>query len=144
MKRRSYRQLARRSGQGVEKLLGELEADIMGLLWEDGRPMTVREVLARLNAERERPVAYTTVMTVMARLAEKGILERTLVGQTYEYHVALSREAFLRRASETIARELIEDFGEVAVVSFISALERIDPKRLQELRKYLEAEDRQR
>ncbi len=144
MQRRSYQRLARRAGQGVEKLLGALEADIMEQLWAEGRPLTVREMLTRLNAGRARPVAYTTVMTVMARLVEKGLLERTLVGQAHEYRAALSREAFLRRVSETIAQEMIEDFGEVAVAGFLTALERLDPERRQELRRYLEAEDHQR
>lgn len=139
MKRRSYKRLAGRTGQGVEKLLGELEAEIMGLLWDASRLITVRDVLTRINAERTHPIAYTTVMTVMARLVEKGLLERTLVGNTHEYRVALSRDEFLRRTSEQIATEMIEDFGDVAIASFVSALGRVDPKRLQELRQYLEA-----
>lgn len=144
MKRRSYQRVARRGGRGVEKLLGELEAEIMTLLWAENGTVTVRDVLGKLNAQQDHPAAYTTVMTVMSRLAEKGLLKRALSGNTYEYRVARSRDEFLRYASEKIATELIADFGEVAVAGFVSALERVDPRRLHELRSHFEAEDRAR
>lgn len=144
MKRRSYQQLARRVGRGVEKLLGELEAEIMTLLWAENGTVTVRDVLRKLNAQRDHLVAYTTVMTVMSRLAEKGLLERALSGKSYEYRIVQSRDEFLRHASEKIATELIADFGEVAVAGFVSALERVDSRRLDELRSSFEAEDRAR
>jgi len=144
MKRRSYRQLARRPGQGIEKLLGELETDIMEVLWAQQGTVTVRDVLVRINAERSPPVAYTTVMTVMARLAEKGLLTRTLIGHTHEYQVVQSRDEFLRRASQQIVAELVADFGDLAIASFVEAIERIDPKRLRRLRTYLAAEDDER
>lgn len=137
VKRRSYQQIARCSGSGVEKLLGELEAEIMTLLWAESGTATVRDVLGKITARREHPVAYTTVMTVMARLADKGLLERTLSGNLYEYRVAQSREEFLRHASEKIATELIADFGEVAVAGFVSALERVEPQRLRDLRRHV-------
>jgi predicted transcriptional regulator len=53
---------------------GELEAVIMDRLWERGRPALVREVLDDLRGDR--PLAYTTVMTVMENLYRKGWLRR--------------------------------------------------------------------
>ncbi len=53
---------------------GELEAVIMDRLWEQGRPMLVREMVENLRSER--PLAYTTVMTVMENLHRKGWLRR--------------------------------------------------------------------
>ena len=50
--------------------LGELEAVIMDRLWEWGRPALVREMVDDLHDER--PLAYTTVMTVMENLHRKG------------------------------------------------------------------------
>lgn len=143
MKRRGYRQLARRSGEGAEKLLGELEADIMRLVWEEDGAVTVREVLTKLNAARSHPVAYTTVMTVMVRLAEKGLLNRELVGQTYDYRVAQDRDEFLKRTSDRMVEELLTNFGEVAITSFLEVLERVDPERLRKLREYLQVEQHQ-
>src|SRR5258706_11643244 len=54
--------------------LGELEAVIMDRLWTWGRPALVREVVDDLH--RDRPLAYTTVMTVMENLHRKGWLRR--------------------------------------------------------------------
>lgn len=140
MKRHRYRQLTRGSGQGVARLLGALEARVMEVVWAAARPVTVREVLTRLNAGRDPGLAYTTVMTVMTRLVEKGVLARTLVGNAHAYRAAQDRDGFLRRSSERIVEELVADFGEVAIASFVEAIERVDPERLRALRRLLHNE----
>jgi BlaI family transcriptional regulator, penicillinase repressor len=62
--------------------LAPLELDCMNTLWPMGEG-TVREIRDRL-AER-RPRAYTTIMTIMDRLARKGIVERRKSGRAYVY-----------------------------------------------------------
>jgi predicted transcriptional regulator len=124
-------------GPGLEKLLGELEAEIMDLLWQQDSAVTVRDVLTMINAQRARPVAYTTVMTVMTHLAEKRLLSRELVGQTYVYRVAETRDEFLQRSSQRLVNELVRDFGEVAIASFVETIRRVEPGRLEQLRRYL-------
>ena len=62
--------------------LAPLELDCMNTLWPMGEG-TVREIRDRL-AER-RPRAYTTIMTIMDRLARKGIVERRKFGRAYIY-----------------------------------------------------------
>ena len=62
---------------------GELEAVIMDRLWDWGRPVLVREVVAALRAERGLP--YTTVMTVMENLHRKGWLRREQDGRAWRY-----------------------------------------------------------
>src|SRR5258706_15577627 len=62
------------SGSGKMRQLGELEAVIMDRLWTWGRAALVREVVDDLH--RDRPLAYTTVMTVMENLHRKGWLRR--------------------------------------------------------------------
>ena len=62
---------------------GDLEAVIMDRLWERGRPMLVREMVEDLHAER--PLAYTTVMTVMENLHRKGWLRRERDGRAWRY-----------------------------------------------------------
>jgi beta-lactamase regulating signal transducer with metallopeptidase domain len=57
----------------------------MAVLWRAGRPLPVREVAAELNAGRDTALAYTTVMTVMSRLAGKGILTRSRSGRRFVY-----------------------------------------------------------
>jgi len=54
--------------------LGDLEAQVMRRIWARGEPATVRDIVGDLR--RERPIAYTTVMTVMDNLRKKGWLRR--------------------------------------------------------------------
>jgi predicted transcriptional regulator len=71
---------------------GELEAVIMDRLWDWGRPALVREVVDDLRASR--PVAYTTVMTVMENLYRKGWLRRERDGRAWRYEPTGSRSAY--------------------------------------------------
>ena len=71
---------------------GDLEAVIMDRLWEQGRPMLVREMVEDLRGER--PLAYTTVMTVMENLHRKGWLRRHRDGRAWRYEPAGSRSAY--------------------------------------------------
>src|SRR5258708_39423458 len=76
------------SGSGKMRQLGELEAVIMDRLWKWGRPALVREVVDDLH--RDRPLAYTTVMTVMENLHRKGWLRRERGGPAGRYEPTAS------------------------------------------------------
>lgn len=89
--------------------------------------MTVREVRGDVNAARETALAYTTVMTVLARLAEKGILSRVREGRGYRYGPLVGDTAGIA------VREVIRDFGEAAMAGFLDEA-RADPKLLGRLR----------
>src|SRR6266852_9180791 len=71
---------------------GELEAVIMDRLWEWGKPTLVREMVDDLN--RDRPLAYTTVMTVMENLYRKGWLRRHRDGRAWRYEPTGSRSSY--------------------------------------------------
>ena len=117
----------------MSKVLGPLEAEVMRVLWATRHPMAVREVLDRLNQDRRPPLAYTTVMTVMARLAEKGILARQLNGRGYVY------EAALPDAAAIAVRTVVRDFGEAAIAQFVGEA-RADPKLRRRLERLLRDE----
>ncbi|MCW6004542.1 BlaI/MecI/CopY family transcriptional regulator [Micromonospora sp. CPCC 205371] len=72
--------------------LGELERAVMDVLWDRRTPLTVREVAESLL---DRELAYTTVMTVLDRLAGKGMVERERAGRAWSYRPAASREAYI-------------------------------------------------
>jgi predicted transcriptional regulator len=72
--------------------LGDLEARVMRRIWARREPVTVREVLGDL--QQERPVAYTTVMTVMDNLRKKGWLQRQAEGRAYRYAPLISAEEY--------------------------------------------------
>ena len=70
--------------------LGDLERDVMAQLWAATGPLTVRQVHERLNQDRD--LAYTTVMTVLDRLAKKDVVTRQKADRAYLYAPAQSRE----------------------------------------------------
>ena len=71
---------------------GDLEAVIMDRLWAQGRPMLVREMVEELRGDR--PLAYTTVMTVMENLHRKGWLRREREGRAWRYEPTGSRSVY--------------------------------------------------
>jgi predicted transcriptional regulator len=111
---------------GLRKLLGDLEAEVMEVVWShpDGCRITVREVYERLLAERK--VAYTTVMTVMGNLAKKDVLRVEKDGPAYTYFAPLDRAAFTERAVGGIVADLLADFSDAALAHFHRALESHD------------------
>lgn len=78
----------------VSQGLGQLERAVMELLWDRGQPMLVREVAEALA---ERGLAYTTVMTVLDRLARKDVVRRERVGRAWRYAPAASRDQYVAR-----------------------------------------------
>ena len=87
----------------MARVLGELETEIMRRLWRRGAPTTVRELVDEL--QRDREIAYTTVMTVLDNLFKKGWLRRELDGRAYRYEPESTGEeysaALMRGALET-------------------------------------------
>ena len=73
---------------------GELEQAIMDVVWGAGAPLTVREVLERLNADRPQPLAYNTVQTVLEILHRKKWLARAKDGRAFRYTATKSREEY--------------------------------------------------
>src|SRR5687768_14855028 len=66
--------------------LGELEAAVMAVLWRSPEPLRVRDVQERLT--KRRPLAYTTVMTVLHNLHRKGWVVRRMDGRAYRYRAS--------------------------------------------------------
>ena len=85
--------------------LAPLELDCMNTLWPVGEA-TVREIRDLLAARRAR--AYTTIMTIMDRLARKGVVERRKAGRAYVYRPRLSAED---ARSQALAQVVENFFG---------------------------------
>ena len=80
--------------------LGQLEAVVMDCLWDLGRPASVREVLELVS--RERPLAYTTVMTVLDNLHSKDLAQREKRGKAWVYAPAATREEHTARLLQDV------------------------------------------
>ena len=122
---------AKNPGKGLEKFLGILQLAVMEVVWER-QPVSVSEVLNALN-QQQRNLAYTTVMTIMSRLAEKGWLVSEKRGRAFFYRTVHSREEAEATAVGAVVRALLEDFGEVAIAQFVKELDEIDPTQLSHL-----------
>ena len=116
---------------------GELEAAVMECLWSREEPASVREVLGVLV--RGRPLAYTTVMTVLDNLHRKGAVTREMVGRAWQYTPALTRE----QHTAAMLRDVLGSRGDrqAALMHFIADLE---PDAVADLLAAVEAAKQQR
>ncbi|MHB8242226.1 MAG: BlaI/MecI/CopY family transcriptional regulator [Solirubrobacteraceae bacterium] len=110
---------------------GPLEGEVMEAVWRADQAVSVRDVVEALNAGRGEPLAYTTVMTVMSRLAEKDALARSPAGRSYVYEATAPDPAGLA------VRSVIRTYGDEAIAHFVDEA-RSDPKALRRLRALLE------
>lgn len=102
------------------KIFGDLESEIMEVIWKS-RKASVREVL--LILKKKRKIAYTTIMTVMARLHGKGILKRKLdCTGAFIYMPVKDKESFLQKTSATMIKNFLNEYGDVAVAQFIDVI----------------------
>ena len=108
------------------KILGELESDIMEIVWAN-KQASVRAVLGELV--KRRKIAYTTVMTVMARLHDKGILKRKKDKSGAFVYVPLeNKKSFMANASEKIIKNFLKEYGDAAVAQFVGIIETYNTK----------------
>ena len=129
--RRPARQ--RESDDPVARYLGELQTEVMGIFWQRENA-TTREALELLNKRRRRnKLAYTTVLTLITRLWQRGLLEREPEGRGFRYRAAKSRDVLLGELSEQLIDRLIDDFGDIAVARLGERLGELDPARLKKL-----------
>src|SRR5688572_26196000 len=119
------------SGRGLEKFLGELEMAVMEVVWEH-QPVSVAAVLSQLNSAG-RTWAYTTIMTIMSRLTTKGWLVTEKQGRALIYRAAQTRKEAEAKMAGEIVRNLLADFGDVAIAQFVQELDRLDPTQVSRL-----------
>ncbi|KRF34244.1 hypothetical protein ASG94_16110 [Nocardioides sp. Soil805] len=110
---------------GPRSRMGELEQAVMNTLWglDDEQWATVREVHESLS---DRRLAYTTVMTVMDRLARKEYVEQQREGRAYRYRPRVSRaDLTAELMRETLSDMAAEERGS-ALVSFVADADEAD------------------
>src|SRR5438552_18785461 len=105
--------MARARSPKVPPLLHELEAEIMDEVWRQGEPTTVKLVMDALNRKAKPPRAYTTYMTVMRRLDDKGLLSRRRSGRSDTYQATLTCEQYQERRAGAEVRGLVDQVGAV-------------------------------
>jgi predicted transcriptional regulator len=111
---------------------GELEAQVMDVLWDAERWMTPRDVHLAITTPR-RPLAYTTVMTILVRLWNKGMLERRNAGRAFEYQPVSSRDEWAAQRMH----ELLESSGD-RLLTLNHFVESISAREATQLRRVLD------
>lgn len=111
---------------------GDLEAAIMDIVWAAGAPVRVREVTEQLN--RDRPLAFNTVQTVMENLYRKGWLERHKDGRAYRYLPRRSRDDY----AAGLLAEALSAAGDPAAV-LVALVGDLEPDEAARLRAALDA-----
>jgi BlaI family transcriptional regulator, penicillinase repressor len=114
--------------------LHELEAEVMDELWRSGEA-PVRAVMDALNRRVKQKRAYTTYMTVMARLHKKGMLVRRREGKTDFYAPSRSREEYMAARARAEVEGLVAQYGDVALSNFAEQMARLDPARRRALQR---------
>src|ERR1700756_4611369 len=114
--------------------LHELEADVMDAVWERGEA-SVREVMGALNAGGDKERAYTTYMTILARLDSKGLLERRREGKTDFYRPVYTRDRYTDLRALLAIESVVDQFGEVALAHIARQMAQLDPEHRRSLQR---------
>ena len=109
--------------------LHELESEVMNEAWRQ-EVTTVKLVAEALNRSAKPPRAYTTYMTVMRRLADKGLLNRARNGRSDTYRPRLTRDEYLNRRARAEVSGLVSEYGEVVLAHFAKTLQALDPEQM--------------
>ena len=115
--------------------LGAAELEVLKALWEIG-PATVREVLNHLH-DRGRQVAYTTVLTFLTRLEQKGFAASNKSGMAYVYRARVSKERVSRSRLRSLVEQLYDGAAGPLVLQLMKS-ERLTPEEIDELQKLIE------
>lgn len=131
----------RRERLGLRQVMGELEEEIMECVWERA-PVSVREVHRCLLAKRD--IAYTTVMTVMSRLAEKGLLVRHPEGRAFIYSACAPRDEYCAGVVKDFMDGMLVGASKPVLAHFVESLAADDAAQLDMLAEIIEEKRRAR
>ncbi len=119
-----------------EKKLGDLELKVMAILWTSRMPLGVAAVSERIQSER--PLAYTTVMTVLVNLFKKGVVDRAKRGKAYLYWAREGQDQLARGLFERLVSGYYDGKVEEFFAAFLRYRQELSPAELSEMRRQLE------
>ena len=127
--------MAPRRKHTLAEVLGPLEAEVMDVAWTLGEA-TVRDVHETLSSHRS--VAYTTVMTTMGRLADKGLLKRVEDQRAHRFTPLLTRQEYADATVKSVVDWLFSQFRDPAVAYFLDRVEEQDDRVVEALKEAIE------
>ncbi|NQX62394.1 BlaI/MecI/CopY family transcriptional regulator [Paenibacillus qinlingensis] len=126
--------------KGLYRFLGSLEVQIMEIMWTVDKVSIkdVQEILSKVT-----PYSFTTIMTVMNRLYDKGLLEKETLGKgrtkSTLFQALSTKDDFLTEHTRDVTRGLMDEFEDYVVTHFIDAMDEVDPSLIQKLEQKLES-----
>lgn len=132
----------RLSADGLAKVLGDLEARILRIVWDIGSPATAREIHTRVV--RSHVVSPLTTITVLNRLTAKHVLKRTRTDDLYHYAARLEETAFMAHASRRVVEGILSFGPDAVAASLVDVLAEQDPAQLEDLARLVRRKLRER
>jgi len=126
--------------QKKQRLVTGLELRVMNIVWKLEQA-TVREVKNALP--KRKPLAYTTVLTVMRVLERKGFLRHETMNRTYVYYPTVTREEVMESSLRHLANRLFDGSPELLVVHVLESQE-LSPDELRRLKQLITSKERER
>jgi len=120
---------------GLCRALGDLEKNIMDILWLRGEA-TGKEIFSEIRQSRN--IAITTVLTVLERLTKKGIVRKSKGESVYVYVPAFTKAEFTDMVSQEVMKGIMDISASSAVASLVDILADTDPHELDRLSKLIE------
>jgi predicted transcriptional regulator len=117
--------------------LGPLEQKILSVVWNSSQHCTVTHVLEVLQAD-DKQLAYTTVMTILNRLVEKGYLSREKHGRSFSYHSKNQGNSFLKQLIRSTITNFAQTFGEEAISAFAQEASQLSTDHKRDLQQNLQ------
>jgi predicted transcriptional regulator len=121
----------RLSADGLAKVLGDLEARIMHVVWTLDRPAPARVIHAVVV--KKHKVEPLTVITVLNKLVAKGLLTRKKREDLFHYEASFTEAEFMTLASRRVVEGILSFGPEAVAASMIDVLAEQDPEHLEEL-----------
>lgn len=121
---------------GLNRFFGPLEANIMEYLW-DKNEQSIKAVQQSL--ELDKPINFNTVMTVMNRLVEKGILEKRSEGRLSLFRPVQSKAEFLEEQSKKLTENLLDEFGGTVISHMLDAMKDADQGLIEKLEQKIQS-----
>ncbi|MDQ3770755.1 MAG: BlaI/MecI/CopY family transcriptional regulator [Actinomycetota bacterium] len=127
--------MAPRRKHTLAEVLGPLEAEVMEVVWQRDE-VTVRDVHKSLKSKRN--IAYTTVMTTLGRLTDKGLLRRVEGQPAHHYSPLVSREQYAKSTVKSVVDWLVDHFPDPAVAYLVDKVQEEDEEVIDRLRTAIE------
>ena len=124
-----------------ENELSDAELQVLRALWEHG-PAPVRDVLNHLH-DRGRKLAYTTVLTFLSRLEQKGYVRSDRSGMAYVYRATVTRNRVTRNRLKTLLEQLYDGAAGPLVLQLVEQ-GKLSSDEIAELQKRIEELDTKR